>query len=94
MSAQAAMLEVATIGRAGSMRSLERRRFGARPSWVKTAGHNRPPAPWHCQGIFLIAPEDETGTLNLIVTPALFQQHRLLLRCAKPRAGRGCFAEG
>jgi len=26
--------------------------------------------------------EDETGTSNLIVTPALFQQHRLLLRRA------------
>jgi hypothetical protein len=72
MSAQAAMLEVATIGRAGSMRSL-----GAPPIWRATVmGQNGViivrQRPGTAKGFFFIAPEDETGTLNLIVRPSLF----------------------
>jgi hypothetical protein len=72
-----------------SAADLARDRHGS-----KSRRHNRPPAPWHCQGDFSVTLEDETGTLNLIVTPAPFQQHRLLLRRAKPRAGCRCFVEG
>ncbi|MBV8055375.1 MAG: error-prone DNA polymerase, partial [Deltaproteobacteria bacterium] len=52
-------------------------------AWVKTAGvvivRQRPGT---AKGFLFITLEDETGISNLIVTPALFQQHRLLLRSA------------
>jgi error-prone DNA polymerase len=59
---------------------LARARHGA---WVKTAGvvivRQRPAT---AKGFLFITLEDETGLSNLIVTPSLFQQHRLLLRRA------------
>ncbi|HUA32782.1 MAG TPA: error-prone DNA polymerase [Candidatus Binataceae bacterium] len=52
-------------------------------SWVKTAGvvivRQRPGT---AKGFLFITLEDETGIANLIVTPDLFQKHRLLLRSA------------
>jgi error-prone DNA polymerase len=52
-------------------------------SWVKTAGvvivRQRPGT---AKGFLFITLEDETGISNLIVTPDLFQQNRLLLRSA------------
>ena len=52
-------------------------------SWVKTAGvvivRQRPGT---AKGFLFITLEDETGIANLIVTPDLFQQNRLLLRSA------------
>ena len=52
-------------------------------SWVKTAGvvivRQRPGT---AKGFLFITLEDETGIANLIVTPDLFQKHRLLLRNA------------
>jgi error-prone DNA polymerase len=52
-------------------------------SWVKTAGvvivRQRPST---AKGFLFITLEDETGIANLIVTPDLFQQNRLLLRSA------------
>jgi error-prone DNA polymerase len=52
-------------------------------SWVKTAGvvivRQRPGT---AKGFLFITLEDETGISNLIVTPDLFQRHRVLLRNA------------
>jgi len=52
-------------------------------SWVKTAGvvivRQRPGT---AKGFVFITLEDETGIANLIVTPDLFQKHRLLIRSA------------
>ncbi len=52
-------------------------------SWVKTAGvvivRQRPGT---AKGFLFITLEDETGIANLIITPDLFQQNRLLLRSA------------
>jgi len=52
-------------------------------SWVKTAGvvivRQRPGT---AKGFLFITLEDETGIANLIVTPDLFQRHRVLLRNA------------
>ncbi len=52
-------------------------------SWVKTAGvvivRQRPGT---AKGFLFLTLEDETGIANLIVTPDLFQKHRLLLRSA------------
>jgi error-prone DNA polymerase len=52
-------------------------------SWVKTAGvvivRQRPGT---AKGFLFITLEDETGISNLIVTPDLFQKHRMLLRSA------------
>jgi error-prone DNA polymerase len=52
-------------------------------TWVKTAGvvivRQRPGT---AKGFLFITLEDETGIANLIVTPDLFQQNRLLLRSA------------
>jgi error-prone DNA polymerase len=63
-----------------SAAELARVRHGA---WVKTAGvvivRQRPAT---AKGFFFITLEDETGMSNLIVTPALFRHHRLLLRRA------------
>jgi DNA polymerase III alpha subunit len=79
---------------AQSARRLERRWFGACPprAWVKTAGivivRQRPAT---AKGFLFITLEDETGMANLIVTPALFQQHRLLLRSARILLAEGVF---
>jgi error-prone DNA polymerase len=57
---------------------------GKHEAWVKTAGvvivRQRPGT---AKGFLFITIEDETGIANLIVTPDLFQKHRMLLRSAK-----------
>jgi error-prone DNA polymerase len=72
-----------------SAAGLVRARHGA---WVKTAGvvivRQRPGT---AKGFLFITLEDETGLSNLIVTPALFQQHRLLLRSARILLAEGVF---
>ena len=64
-----------------SAADLARARHG---TWVRTAGvvivRQRPAT---AKGFLFIMLEDETGLSNLIVTPALFQQHRLLLRSVR-----------
>jgi len=72
-----------------SAASLARARHGA---WVKTAGvvivRQRPGT---AKGFLFITLEDETGLSNLIVTPDLFQKHRLLLRRASVLLAEGVF---
>ena len=72
-----------------SVASLARARHGA---WVKTAGvvivRQRPGT---AKGFLFITLEDETGISNLIVTPDLFQKHRLLLRRASVLLAEGVF---
>jgi error-prone DNA polymerase len=61
-------------------------------AWVRTAGvvivRQRPAT---AKGFLFITLEDETGMSNLIVTPDLFQQHRLLLRRARILLAEGVF---
>jgi error-prone DNA polymerase len=49
-------------------------------TWVRTAGHvivrQRPGT---AKGFLFLTLEDETGTANAVVTPAVFQRHRALL---------------
>ena len=72
-----------------SAAGLARARHGL---WVKTAGvvivRQRPGT---AKGFLFITLEDETGISNLIVTPDLFQQHRLLLRRAGILLAEGVF---
>ena len=72
-----------------SVAGLARARLGA---WVKTAGvvivRQRPGT---AKGFLFITLEDETGISNLIVTPDLFQKHRLLLRRASVLLAEGVF---
>jgi len=68
---------------------LERAAHGA---WVRTAGvvivRQRPGT---AKGFLFITLEDESGISNLIVTPDLFQKHRLLLRSAGILLAEGVF---
>ncbi|MGH7812815.1 MAG: hypothetical protein ACREQI_02265 [Candidatus Binataceae bacterium] len=68
---------------------MERAAHGA---WVRTAGvvivRQRPGT---AKGLLFITLEDETGISNLIVTPDLFQKHRLLLRSAGILLAEGVF---
>jgi len=72
-----------------SATELEHAAHGA---WVKTAGvvivRQRPGT---AKGFLFITLEDETGISNLIVTPDLFQKHRLLLRSAGILLAEGVF---
>jgi len=72
-----------------SAADLARARHG---DWVKTAGvvivRQRPGT---AKGFLFITLEDETGISNLIVTPGLFQKHRLLLRSAGILLAEGVF---
>ena len=72
-----------------SAAALVRARHG---DWVKTAGvvivRQRPGT---AKGFLFITLEDETGLSNLIVTPGLFQKHRLLLRSAGILLAEGVF---
>jgi error-prone DNA polymerase len=74
-----------------SAADLARARHGA---WVRIAGvvivRQRPAT---AKGFLFITLEDETGMANLIVTPALFQQHRLLLRSARILLTEGVFQQ-
>jgi len=68
---------------------LERAAHGV---WVKIAGvvivRQRPGT---AKGFLFITLEDETGISNLIVTPDLFQKHRLLLRSTRILLAEGIF---
>jgi error-prone DNA polymerase len=74
-----------------SAADLAHARHGA---WARTAGvvivRQRPAT---AKGFLFITLEDETGLSNLIVTPALFQQHRLLLRSAHVLLAEGVFQQ-